>query len=144
MTRFIYHSTKESKALPTHRPISYETSRIRLYNLVEIFYKMEKLGSAITIETKATMPMTQPLALDNSKHARILRLDEYKEAAHTLAEAFFADDVAMYFIETGDRVLTPKQKWDLHVSILEKVVYAHCLRGLATTVGPNYDCVALW
>lgn len=105
---------------------------------------MEKLASAITIDTKTTMPQMQPSMVDGSKAPRILKLHEYKEAAQTLAEAFLEDDVAMYFIETGDRILTTQQKWDLHVSILEKIVYAHCLRGLVTTVGPNYECVALW
>lgn len=106
--------------------------------------KMEKLGSAITIETRTTMPQMQPSVTKGSEDLRILKLHEYKEAAQTLAEAFWEDDVAMYFIETGDRILTTQQRWDLHVSILEKIVYAHCLKGLVTTVGPNYQCVALW
>ena len=105
---------------------------------------MEKLGSALTIETSNTTQEPQRPAVEGSKHPRILKLNEFKKAAQTLAEAFLEDDVAMYFIETGDRVLTAQQKWDLHVSILEKIVYAHCLKGLVTTVGPNYDCVALW
>ena len=105
---------------------------------------MEKLGSAITIETKNTMSQMRPPVVDGGKHPRILKLAEYKHAAQTLAEAFVEDDVAMYFIETGDRVLTAEQKWKLHVSILEKLVYAHCLKGLVTAVGPNYECVALW
>ena len=96
------------------------------------------------METKTTKPKMQTSLVESSKHPRTLKLDEYKEAAQTLAQAFLKDDVAMYFIETGDRALDPKKKWDLHVSILEKIVYAHCLKGLATTVGPNYDCVALW
>lgn len=105
---------------------------------------MEKLASAISIETKTTMPHMQPSVTDGSTDPRIVKLNEYREAAQTLAEAFLEDDVAMYFIETGDRILTTQQKWELHVSILEKIVYAHCLRGLVTTVGPNYECVALW
>ncbi len=105
---------------------------------------MEKIGSAIAFETRTTTPQVQSPLVENGKHPRILQLDEYKEAAQTLAKAFLEDDVAMYFIETGDRVLTAQKKWKLHVSILEKIVYAHCLRGLVTTAGPNYECVALW
>ncbi|KAJ9644752.1 hypothetical protein H2199_003716 [Coniosporium tulheliwenetii] len=76
---------------------------------------------------------------------RVISIDEYKEAARCLAEAFEHDDVARYFVDTPDRAhWTAKQKWDLHVSIMEYVTYAHCLKGLVTTVGPNYGAVALW
>lgn len=105
---------------------------------------MEKLGSAITIESVPSMTQVpNPVAVD-SDQVRVLKTDEYKEAAQCLAEAFEHDGVAIYFIETGDSNLTAEQKWDLHVRILEYIVYAHCLKGLVTTVGPNYDCVALW
>jgi hypothetical protein len=76
---------------------------------------------------------------------RVLQLHEYKEAALSLAEAFKQDDVSMYFINTPDRAnWTEKQKWDLHLKIMEYITYAHLLRGLVVSAGPNYDCVALW
>ncbi|KAF2459197.1 hypothetical protein BDY21DRAFT_275356, partial [Lineolata rhizophorae] len=76
---------------------------------------------------------------------RVLQPCEYKGAAATLAEAFATDDVARYFIDTPDRAgWSMERKWDLHVSILEYVTYAHCLKGLATTVGEGYGAVALW
>ena len=77
--------------------------------------------------------------------ARVLQLHEYKEAALSLAEAFKEDEVSMYFINTPDRAnWTEKQKWDLHLKIMEYITYAHLLRGLVVSAGPNYDCVALW
>ncbi|KAI9693504.1 MAG: hypothetical protein M1820_009192, partial [Bogoriella megaspora] len=81
-----------------------------------------------------------------SEHGvRIVRIEEYKQAAMTLAEAFSEDEVAMYFIDTPDRQhWTKEQKWNLHVQILEYVTYAHCLKGLVTTAGEDYGCVALW
>lgn len=107
--------------------------------------KMEKINSAITIES---MPLTSsppglpPIADDQ---VRVVGKDEYKEAALCLAQAFKDDDLAMYFVETGDVAhWTREEKWDLHVSILEYVVYGHILKGLVTTIGPNYDCIALW
>lgn len=76
---------------------------------------------------------------------RILQLHEYKEAALSLAEAFKDDEVSRYFVDTHDRAnWTESQKWDLHVSIMEYITYAHLLRGLVVSAGPNYDCVALW
>ncbi len=106
---------------------------------------MEKINPIITIESMPTMPppgKTPPAAHDQ---VRIVGLHEYKEAALTLAHAFKNDDVAMYFIETGDvDHWTRDQKWDLHVCILEYLVYGHILKGLVTTIGPNYDSVALW
>lgn len=76
---------------------------------------------------------------------RVVSVAEYKEAALCLAEAFAEDDVARYFIDVPDREhWSEEAKWQLHLEILEYVTYAHCLKGLVTTVGPNYDAVALW
>ncbi len=81
----------------------------------------------------------------NIEQVRVVPPEEYKQAALCLAEAFKEDEVARYFIDTPDRNhWTEDQKWDLHCDILEYITYAHCLKGLVTTVGPNYDAVALW
>ena len=78
-------------------------------------------------------------------NVRVLGLDEYKEAALSIAEAFQDDEVSMYFINTPDReAWSKKQKWDLHASIMEYITYAHLLKGLVVSAGPNYDCVGLW
>jgi len=102
------------------------------------------LAAGVTIEsTSSTMSMPEPIAAQND--VRILKTGEYKAAALCLAEAFVADDVARYFIDTPDRAhWSEADKWQLHLNIMEYVVFAHCLKGLATTIGPNYDCVALW
>lgn len=103
------------------------------------------LSSAITIEI---LPPTQAAKVPSSaehNQVRIVQRHEYKEVALTLAQAFKDDDVAMYFVETGDTShWSQKEKWDLHVCILEYLVYGHILKGLVTTIGPNYDSVALW
>jgi hypothetical protein len=76
---------------------------------------------------------------------RIVKPEEYKEAALALAEAFEHDHTTEYFVSTPDRAhWTKEQKWDLHLSMMEYITYAHCLKGLVTTVGPNYGSVALW
>lgn len=110
---------------------------------------MEKINTALMSPAIAIaiLPPTQakssPAAVQNQ--ARIVQKHEYREVAQTLAQAFKDDDVAMYFVETGDNShWSQKEKWDLHVSILEYLVYGHILKGLVTTIGPNYDSVALW
>jgi GNAT superfamily N-acetyltransferase len=40
--------------------------------------------------------------------------------------------------------LSEAEKYELHKTSMEYVVYAHCLNGLVLTIGDNYDCVALW
>ena len=76
---------------------------------------------------------------------RILALKDYKQAALSLAEAFRDDEVSKYFVDVPDRPdWTEEQKWDLHVKIMEYITYAHLLKGLVVTAGPDHDCVALW
>ncbi|KAL1303502.1 hypothetical protein AAFC00_006878 [Neodothiora populina] len=76
---------------------------------------------------------------------RRVTLSEYKQAALCLAEAFADDDVCRYFTHTPDSEhWSEAQKWKLHVEIMEYITYAHILKGLVLTVGPNYGCVALW
>lgn len=84
---------------------------------------------------------SQPASHDE---IRILDKSEYKEAALCLAEAFKDDDVVMYFVKTGERNSDLDAEWKLHLHIMECITYAHCMSGLATAIGPNYDCVALW
>lgn len=113
---------------------------------------MEKLNGAITIKSKPltkSMPIMAErtdVAENPNDQVRIVSIEECKEAAKCLAEAFIDDDVAKYFIHTDP---VGFQKWDpealkLHHSICEYLVYAHCLKGLVTTAGPHYDSVALW
>ena len=76
---------------------------------------------------------------------RILQLSEWREAAYSIAEAFWEDEVSRYFLDTPERdTWTTEQKWDLHSNIMQYITYAHLLKGLVVCAGPNYDCVALW
>ncbi len=76
---------------------------------------------------------------------RVLELHEFKAAALSLAEAFGNDHVSRYFLDTPDRESwTEEQKWELHVKIMEYITYAHLLKGLVISAGPNYGSVALW
>ncbi|KAK0282048.1 hypothetical protein LTR35_007145 [Friedmanniomyces endolithicus] len=81
----------------------------------------------------------------SSGGVRILQLSEWKEAAASLAEAFADDHTCTYFLNTADTAhWTEQKKWALHVKMMEYIVYAHLLKGLVVSAGPNYDCVGLW
>lgn len=98
-----------------------------------------------TVQSSTCRTIENGKVPDLSDGARAIAITEYKEAAYALAEAFSDDHVSRYLVDTPDRPhWTEKEKWDLHVSIMEYITYAHCLRGLVITAGENYGCVALW
>lgn len=100
--------------------------------------------AGITIEKQNPMAQSVEVPSDGND-IRILRADEYKQAAACLAEAFSNDVVVRYPIDTPDRAhWSEEDKLKLHLEALEYITYAHCVKGMVTTIGPNYDCVALW
>ena len=93
----------------------------------------------------ATISIDSVMNESDGSNARVLGLHEWREAARSIAEAFREDEVSRYFLDTPDRSeWTEEQKWDLHVRIMEYITYAHLLKGLVVSAGPNYDCIALW
>lgn len=93
-----------------------------------------------------SMPETTlaPVASSNDR-VRIIDISEYKAAALSLAEAFRYDHTTEYFCETPDTAhWTKQEKWELHLSMMEYITYAHCLKGLVMTIGEGYGGVALW
>lgn len=97
----------------------------------------------ITIELKRSLV---PPKWEES--VRVLGMSECREAALSLAHAFAADEYAQYLVDPGDSadgaLISPEDKWKLHVDIMTYAVAAHCLGGLVTSIGPDYDCVGLW
>ena len=111
--------------------------------------EVEKLETAAT--QVSTDSSTSPTSNVNSSattcdhRVRTLKKSEYKQAAACLADSFSQDEVAAYFVHTSDRHgWSEKDFWRLHVHIFECLVLAHIIKGKATAIGPNYDCVALW
>jgi len=104
------------------------------------------LDSTIMIEkcsSTADRIANDPIAA--SHDIRVVAPHEYKKAAECLAEAFREDHCVRYAIDTPDRMhWTEEERYELHKQAMEYVVYAHCLKGLVTSVGPDFDCVALW
>jgi GNAT superfamily N-acetyltransferase len=83
--------------------------------------------------------------LSEKETVRVCQLHEYKAIAYSLALSFEDDPVALYFTNTSDTAhWTESQKWNLHLTIMEAVVYSHLLDGMVTTIGDDYGCVALW
>jgi len=85
------------------------------------------------------------LSPETSEEVRVLGIAEYEPAAQCLAEAFAVDELARYFVDTDDMAAYSEEyKWKLHVHIMRYITAAHCYKGIVTTVGPDYDAVALW
>lgn len=92
-----------------------------------------------------TMEKKRSLSPATTEEVRILRMSEYDKAALCLSEAFADDAVARYFVDADDMAhYTEEYKWKLHCDILRYITAAHCYSGLVSSIGPNYDAVALW
>jgi len=134
-------------SLQTNLP-AFEKQRIQVHQIElaspESPLEPAMINQAKNNAAKAFNIQTETTAFESSD-VRLVGMDEYKQAAQCLAEAFADDEVAQYFTHTPDRKhWDDARKWDLHVSILEYIVYAHVLKGLVLTSGPSYGCVALW
>jgi ribosomal protein S18 acetylase RimI-like enzyme len=100
--------------------------------------------AGITIEKRSSMA-EQIAVAEHDSTIRIVDPSEYREAAASLAEAFREDHAVRYSIDTPDRAhWTEEERFNLHRQAFEYITYAHCLKGLVTTIGENYGCVALW
>lgn len=118
--------------------------------------KARAASSSTIVEEKPNIsnPATTSTAINSApkppndsatEQVRVVPFEEGKQAALSLAAAFKDDEVARYFIDVPDREhWTEEQKWALHCEILEYITYAHCLKGLVTTIGADYGAVALW
>lgn len=116
-------------------------------NMVDTKYTLKSTNAkAHEVPTSFTLLKQKPPAAvpPLTDGVRLVTVDEYKQAAACLAEAFAKDDVSLYFVDVPDREhWTNEEKWNLHVEIMEYITYAHILKGLVTTVG-NFEAVALW
>lgn len=101
---------------------------------------METVGnSSVTLVELKRSSLVPPRWEDD---VRVLGISESKAAGLSLAHAFAADDLAQYLVNPG--VASAEDKWKLHVDLMTYIVAATCYNGIATTIGPDYDGVALW
>ncbi|RCI09424.1 hypothetical protein L249_3751 [Ophiocordyceps polyrhachis-furcata BCC 54312] len=74
---------------------------------------------------------------------REVSMSERREASFSLAYAFATDPLSVYLLD-GDDDKTEEQKWSLHLRIMSCTFAAYHIRGIVTTIGPDYDAIALW
>jgi hypothetical protein len=118
----------------------------------------------VTVVTTTALKKRSLIPARWKEAVRVVGMSECREAALTLAHAFAADDYAQYLVDdnpgdmhmhmnmhhgrhrdgAGGGISTEESKWKLHVDILTYTVASHCMSGLVTAVGPEYDSVALW
>lgn len=102
---------------------------------------MERFDSTSTdfeVEHSLIPPMW-----DNS--VREVSLQESDAAGLSLAHSFATDPSCRYILDADDMAkCSPEKKWELHVFMMTSAVASHCLRGAVTTIGPDYDAVAVW
>lgn len=104
-----------------------------------------RLDANISIEKRSPTADHISATTPPESRIRVVPPSEYKAAAQCLAEAFANDHVIRYPIDTPDRAhWTEAERFDLHRQALEYITYAHCVKGLVTTVGDDYGSVALW
>lgn len=76
---------------------------------------------------------------------RTIDISEHKEAGRSIAQAFATDELAHYLLDSDDMAAhSDEAKWNLHIDMMKYIVAAHCINGLVTTIGPDYEGVALW
>jgi hypothetical protein len=102
---------------------------------------MEHVSSSVTlVELRRSLV---PAKWEDS--VRVIGISECKEAGLSLAHSFAADELSQYLLDADDMSnLSAEYKWKLHVDIMTYIVAAHCYNGIVTTIGPDYDAVALW
>ncbi|CAJ2513699.1 Uu.00g018180.m01.CDS01 [Anthostomella pinea] len=104
---------------------------------------METLSSSVTTLVELKKRSLVPENWEDE--VREIGITEYKEAGLSLAQAFATDDLAQYILDTDDMVAANDEaRWRLHVDIFNYIVAAHCYKGVVTTIGPDYEGVALW
>ncbi|OIW32074.1 acetyltransferase [Coniochaeta ligniaria NRRL 30616] len=103
---------------------------------------METVGSSSVTLVELKRSLVPPRWEDS---VRVLGLSECKAAGLSLAHAFADDDLAQYLVNSDDMTdVSAEDKWKIHVDIFTYMVAATCYNGIATTIGPDYDGVALW
>jgi hypothetical protein len=102
---------------------------------------MEHVSSSVTL-VELRRSLVPPKWEDS---VRVIGIQECKEAGLSLAHSFAADGLSQYFLDGEDMAdASDEHKWKLHVDIMTYIVAAHCYNGIVTTIGPDYDAVALW
>ncbi|KZZ99550.1 Acyl-CoA N-acyltransferase [Moelleriella libera RCEF 2490] len=75
---------------------------------------------------------------------RRLRMSDRREAGLALAQSFATDPLSLYLMGVDDASCwSSEQLWKLHVRLMVCSYASFKFRGIATSVGPDFDAVAL-
>jgi hypothetical protein len=101
---------------------------------------MEHVSSSVTlVELKRSLV---PVKWEN---VRKVGMSECPEVGLSLAHSFAADELSHYILDGEDMAhISAERRWKLHVNIMTYIAAAHIMNGVATCIGPDHDCVALW
>ena len=100
---------------------------------------LNAVPTAIHLEKKRS------LSPESTEQVRVVDIKDFEKAAECLSQAFAVDEVARYFLDTDDMAACSEEvKYKLHCDIIRYMTAAHCYKGIVTTIGPDYDAVALW
>lgn len=104
---------------------------------------MERFSSSVTIVEDEKHDSLVPQVWENT--VRQLTMDDYSDAGLSLSVSFASDHLSHYLLDGEDMAgHSAEQKWKLHLALMRTVVASHCLKGSVTTIGPDYDGLAIW
>lgn len=103
---------------------------------------MERMISGATIIEEKQCSLV-PHAWEDT--VRVIGVDESVAAGRSLAHSFATDPLSHYLLGGDDMAgCSAEAKWKLHVALMTTVVASHAHKGLVTTIGPDYDALAIW
>lgn len=103
---------------------------------------MERMISGATAIEEKQCSLVPPTWEDT---VRTISMDESVAAGLSLSHAFATDPLSQYLLDGDDMGgYSPEARWKLHVALMTTVVASHVHKGLVTTIGPDYDALAIW
>lgn len=104
---------------------------------------MERFSSSVTIVENEKHDSLVPQVWENT--VRQLAMDDCSDAGLSLSVSFASDHLSHYLLDGEDMAgHSAEQKWKLHLALMRTVVASHCLKGSVTTIGPDFDGLAIW
>lgn len=103
---------------------------------------MERMISGATVIEEKQCSLVPPEWEDS---IRTVRMNESAAAGRSLAHSFATDPLSRYLLDGDDMEgCSAEAKWKLHVALMATVIASHASKGLVTTIGPDYDALAIW
>ncbi|KAK5998567.1 putative N-acetyltransferase [Cladobotryum mycophilum] len=100
---------------------------------------VSNIVNVVDVEKRSLVPSRW----ENS--VRRIGMAESSQVGLSLAHAFAADALSLYLLGDDDpNKYSDESRWKLHVRLMTYLAASHCYSGAVTTIGPDYDAVALW